>query len=136
MAKGIIRRNNGTTSRSSSGYSVNTGLLEDLQSKIQYEFEQPFFQELGLAEGTKVNYNLVKDSNSKEIAVGLESLEKGVVVSVDGDTGILTEKASGNSIDFIHSRSKECNIVAGSTVRYEKVDFNGKPVATSLTLIK
>jgi hypothetical protein len=86
--------------------------------------------------GTKVNYSLIKDGNNKDIAIGLEAVERGVVVSAAGDTGVIRERATGINIDFASPRIKECNIVVGSVVKYEKVDFNGKAVATSVTLIR
>jgi hypothetical protein len=135
MARGIIRTNNGNSTRSSAGYTISTGTLEDTQSKVQYEFEQPFFDELGLNVGEKVSYSVI-NSNGKDLAIGLEPIERGVVQSVTTDGGTLKERANGTVIDFAHPRVQESKIVAGSVVRYEKVDFNGKPVATSLTLIR
>jgi len=135
MARGIIRSNNGSTSRSSV-HPVNTGTLEDAQSKTVFEFEQPYFDQLGLNIGEKVAYSIVKDSTGKDIAVGLEPIERGVVETVTSDGGTLKEKANGTVIDFAHTRNAEQKITTGSIVKYEKVDFNGKAVATSITLIR
>ncbi len=137
MARGIVKTNNGPRSSSSAGsFPVHTGTLEDLQTRTVYNFEQSLFAELGLAEGVKVIYNLIKDSNGVDLAIGLESLERGVVQSVSGEGGTLRERATGGTIDFAHSRTKEANIVVGSVVKFEKIDYGGREVAASITLIR
>jgi hypothetical protein len=134
MAKGIIRSNNGSTSRSA--YPVHTGTIEDTQSNLIYNFEQPLFDELGLKIGMKVSFSTVRAADGTEIAIGLETAEKGEILTVTTDGGTLIEKATGGTIDFTHPRAKEANLTAGAIVKFERVNYNGKPVAASVTLVR
>lgn len=134
MARGIVKTSSG--SASARIYPVNTGTIEDLQTRTIYNFEQSLFDELGLATGVKVTYSLIKDSNGNDLAIGLEALERGEVLSVNGDGGTLKEKATGNTIEFAHSRTKEANIVVGSIVKFEKIGTNGKIIAAGINLIR
>lgn len=135
MALGRIKKNNGVSTLRGV-YPINTGIIEDTQTQKEYDFEQPLFDELGLDVDVKVKFSIVNDSSGKEIAVGLDPVERGKVLSINAEGGTLKDRFSGTIIEFAHSRTTEAKIIPGSIVRFETVDFNGKPIATGVSLIK
>ena len=118
------------------GSMRSSGTVTDTATKTDYPFTQAGCVELGIQVNTIVQFDTVMVGTTA-CGVALDPVEKGTITSVNYElgTGTLTDRL-GNVIDFDQVYVKEIGIVSGSIVRYLELNNNGKPLATSLKLVK
>lgn len=115
-----------------SGY---TGTVTDTAAKVDYEFSSPCGEELGLVVGMIVRMEIItlNDGTGKKLAVSLDPVEKGKIVTVDAgsNSGSLTDNL-GNTVKFMQDYLTELGIAPGDKVNYCMVNYNGAMIATAL----
>ncbi len=118
------------------GTMRSSGTVTDTGTKIDYPFTQSCCTELGIQVNTIVQFDTIVVGTTT-YGVALDPVEKGTITSVNYDlgTGTLTDRL-GNVVDFDQVYLKEIGIISGSIVRYLLVNYNGKPLATSLKLVR
>jgi len=114
----------------------SSGIVTDTATKTDYPFTQACCVELGIQIDTIVRFETVV-SEGTTYGVSLDPVEKGTITSIDYDlgSGTLTDRLK-NVINFDQVFAKELSLVKGSIVRYDVCNFAGKPIATSLKLVK
>lgn len=118
--------------------SPDTGKLvvRDNDTKVMYEYDQPFQAALGIVEKTSVHYDLV-DVDGKSIAVAVQPIYKGEIVTIDVEKGLgeILETESNTTYKFQQNYLKQSGFAQGETVKYALVDSDGALWATCLNKI-
>lgn len=122
--------------KSEPGTMRSNGTVTDTATKIDYPFTQACCTELGIQVNSIVQFETVAVGTTT-YGASLDPVEKGTINNVNYDlgTGDLTD-GLGNIVNFDQVYAKELGIVTGSIVKYLVVNYNGKPIATSLKLVK
>lgn len=109
-----------------------TGTVTDTANRIDYYFEQPYGEQLGLAVNSIVQFETVVVAD-KTIGVSLDPVEKASIESIDfaNGTGVIVDKV-GNKIDFDQNYGKELGLDKGVVVKFAPVYVDGKMKATAL----
>ena len=120
--------------KSEPGTMRSNGTVTDTATKTDYPFTQACCTELGIQVNSIVQFETVAVGTTS-YGVSLDPVEKGTIKNVNYDlgTGDLTD-GLGNIVNFDQVYAKELGIVTGSIVKYLVVNYNGKPIATSLKL--
>jgi hypothetical protein len=118
--------------------SPDTGKLvvRDTDTRVTYEFDQPFQAVLGIVEKTSVNYDLV-DVDGRNIAVAVQPIYKGEIVTIDYEKGVgeILERESNTTYNFQQNYLKQSGYAQGETVKYTLVNSDGALWATCLNKI-
>ena len=122
--------------KSEPGTMRSNGTVTDTATKTDYPFTQACCTELGIQVNSIVQFETVAVGTTT-YGASLDPVEKGTINNVNYDlgTGDLTD-GLGNIVNFDQVYVKELGIVTGSIVKYLLVNYNGKPIATSLKLVK
>jgi hypothetical protein len=112
-----------------------TGTVTDTGAKVDYNFSSPCGKELGLAVGMIVRMEIItlNDGTGAKLAVSLDPVEKGRIVTADASTnsGTLTDNL-GNTINYVQDYITELGLAEGDKVNYTMVNYNGAMVATAI----
>lgn len=113
------------------GRSIS-GTVVDTATKKEYEYVQPFGEQLGIEVNSIVQFETV-DLSSGPVAVSLDPVEKGTVEKIDYETGNgqLVDK-QGNRYEFVQNYGKELGLQKGTVVKYAVVTVDGATKATAL----
>ena len=116
------------------GTCGDTGMLsytDGSGAKVDVKYDQPFSAELGIADKTKVSFNLLPGN---AMAVAVTPICKGDIVTIDytAGSGTLIETESKITYNFKQNYLKESGFVAGQTVNYVLVNVKGIFYATAL----
>lgn len=105
----------------SSGGSIS-GRVTDTASREEFDFEQPYGSELGLAENMIVRMEIITKSDGTKLAVSLDPVEKGRILTLDAATnsGTLRDNV-GNEINFVQDYITELGLAVGDRVSYATV---------------
>ena len=113
----------------------DTGKLavKDTDTKVLYDFDQPFETELGILEKTPVTFELVT-YDGKSVGVSVEPVYKGQILTLDyaSGTGVLLETETDTKYDFKQNYLKESGFIEGSVVKYTLVNVERKNIAVCL----
>ena len=108
----------------------------DTGERVDYPYNQPFSKELGIAEGTVVNFDLVKVKET-QVAIAVNPIERGEIAEIvyESGKGTVIETESGLKYPFVQPHATEAGLKVGLTVKYTLVYIGGVPTATCLTLV-
>lgn len=111
----------------------NSGIVTDTVNKVDYSFQQPYGQEMGLTEGTIVRMEIISLSDGTQLAVSLDPVEKAKIQTMDvsNNTGTLVDN-KGNVLKFAQNYMTELGLQIGDKVSYSLVFVGGSPMATAL----
>ncbi len=111
----------------------NSGSVTDTVNKIDYNFEQPMGQELGIVEGKIVRMEIITKSDGTQLAVSLDPVEKAKIQTMDvaNNTGTLVDNG-GNVLKFVQNYMTELGFQVGDKVTYSMVMSGGAWIATTL----
>lgn len=113
-----------------------TGTVTDTTNKIDYQFEQPFGEQLGLGVNAIVQFETIQVGD-QSIGVSLDPVEKATIETIDFATGQGTIKDRvGTIISFTQNYCKELGLDRGVAVRFAPVTVDGKVQATALRSAK
>ena len=117
---------------------VLTGTLVDDASNAQVNFAQSLGAELGIQNGSKVDYATVNTSTGP-IANVVKLVNRGVITSINttNDGGMLTDKATNTPMPFQQQYVAESQLVIGSKVNFERVvdPVSGNFTAVALVIV-
>lgn len=109
-----------------------SGTVTDIANKIDYSFEQPYGQQLGLAPNSIVQFETVQVGD-QTLGVSLDPVEKATIETIDFATGTGTIKDKAGFIySFTQNYCKELGLDRGVAVKFAPVTFDGKMQATAL----
>lgn len=109
-----------------------SGTVLDTANKIEYQFEQPFGEELGLAPNSIVQFETVRVGD-QTIGVSLDPVDKATIETIDFSSGTGTIKdKSGAIYEFTQNYCKELGLDRGMAVKFAPVTYDGKMKATAL----
>lgn len=111
----------------------NSGVVTDTVNKIDYNFEQPMGQELGIVEGKIVRMEIITKSDGTQLAVSLDPVEKAKIQTMDvaNNSGTLVDNG-GNVLKFSQNYMTELGLQVGDKVTYSMVMSGGAWMATTL----
>lgn len=111
-----------------------SGTVKDTANNVEYQFVQPFGEQLGLQVNDIVQFETVNTS-AGPLAVSLDPVDKGTVQSIDyaSGNGVLTDK-SGTKLEFVQNYAQELGIAAGTPVKFATILVGGVAMATSLRI--
>jgi hypothetical protein len=140
---GITVTSTGATGSSTQGITtptagqVLTGTLIDDASNTQVNFAQSLGAELGIQNGSKVDYTTVNTATGP-IANVVKLVHRGVITVINptNDGGTLTDRASNTPMPFQQQYVSESGIAIGSKVNFERVvdPVSGNFTAVALVL--
>ncbi len=111
-----------------------TGTVIDTVTKVEYAFEQPLGEQLGLVVNSIVQFATVNVGGTT-MAVSLDPVEKATIETIDFTTGTGTIKDKiGNVIPFQQSYAQEMGLAVGNVVKFASVIVGGVNTATALKL--
>lgn len=115
------------------GGSLYTGTVTDTKNNVDYPYSSILGKELGIIPNMIVRMEIITASDGTQMAVSLDPVEKGTVLTVDAATnsGTLKDNA-GNTVKFIQDYLTELNINPNDRVNYCMVMNQGTYVATAL----
>lgn len=112
--------------------ATSKGIVEDKHGN-EYEFEQPDFEEMGMAIGDTIRYTdiaVVAPADPDEPAgpllatkaIALTLINRGRVETIDvtNGTGTIKDKSKGGFIDFVQPNLTELEIEVGTRVRFRR----------------
>jgi hypothetical protein len=110
------------------------GIITDSRGTVEYEFLQPNHKELCLNVGDKVKYELISaKAGTVAVAVNVERITAGVVVSVDGHGGVIEERQTQKKVKFFQPFARESGLTPGDIVRYSLINAADGEIAVNLT---
>ncbi len=111
-----------------------TGVVIDTATKVEYPFEQPLGEQLGLEVNSIVQFTTVNVSGTA-MAVSLDPIEKATIETIDFNTGTGTLKDKvGTIIPFQQNYAQEMGLAVGNVVKFAPVMVSGINTATALKL--
>lgn len=115
------------------GGSLYTGTVTDTKSNIDYPYSAILGKELGIVPNMIVKMEIINLKDGSQMAVSLDPVEKGTILTVDAtsNSGTLKDNA-GNTVNFVQDYLTELNINPNDRVSYCMVMSGGAYVATAL----
>ena len=109
----------------------------DAGDKIEVAYDQPYSKELGIADGTTVTFDLINKADGTPMAVAVNPIEKGNIISIDikAGTGVIEETESSIKYPFQQNYLLESKLGIGQTVKYTLVSADGIITAVCLTAV-